>query len=274
MKADLHVHTNASDGFLTREQLLDIAYVSGIDTIAITDHDAIGNSYAKQGDKVRVITGIELSAINPINGRNLHVLCYLPKEKEAFTPLIENAKNERNRAGEIMIKKASKYYPILTVERVWDTAKETGSIFKQHIIQVLIDFGYTKELYGDEFKFLFGKKSGCCKEDPIYFDAYTVFNYVRESRSVVSIAHPTIYDSLELSVELAKMGLIDALEVNHPRNNPNMVLDMKKICLEHNLFETAGSDYHGRNNSKTVMVGEKTLDEKQLNKLFEASERK
>ncbi len=274
MKADLHTHTNASDGFLTREQLIEIAKVSNVDYIAITDHDSLKNSYSKEGDAVKVIEGIELSAINPYNGRNLHILCYMPKNKEALFPLIENAKNERIRAGEIMIKKASKYYPILTVERVWDVAKQTESIFKQHIMQVLIDFGYTKELYGDEFKFLFGKLSGCCKEDPIYFDAFTVFSHIKESRSVVSIAHPTIYDSLGLSYDLAKMGLIDALEVNHPRNNPDKINDMKKICLEWNLFETAGSDYHGRNNSKPVMVGERTLDQNGLDKLFKASDKK
>ena len=42
-KFDLHVHTTASDGSLNAKQIIAEAKRIGLTTIAITDHDTIGN---------------------------------------------------------------------------------------------------------------------------------------------------------------------------------------------------------------------------------------
>ena len=41
MKADLHTHTDVSDGRLSPEELVRAAAQAGIDVIAITDHDCV-----------------------------------------------------------------------------------------------------------------------------------------------------------------------------------------------------------------------------------------
>ena len=41
MKADLHLHTTASDGRLEPEEIVLLAAKVGLDVIAITDHDTI-----------------------------------------------------------------------------------------------------------------------------------------------------------------------------------------------------------------------------------------
>ncbi len=78
VKADLHMHTNYSDGKLSPRQLIDEAKKSGLSIISITDHDnvnAIGEavSYGKENG-VQVIPGVEIST--DLGETEVHILGY------------------------------------------------------------------------------------------------------------------------------------------------------------------------------------------------------
>ncbi len=81
MAADLHCHTKLSDGSVGIEDLIVIAQKSGIDTIAITDHDCLAGTVRGKviGKRygVNVIPGVEISAIDNEAGKKVHILCYL-----------------------------------------------------------------------------------------------------------------------------------------------------------------------------------------------------
>ena len=79
MAADLHCHTKLSDGSVGIEDIIQIAQKSGIDTIAITDHDCLagtvrGQVIGKRYD-VNVIPGVELSGFDFTAGKQVHILC-------------------------------------------------------------------------------------------------------------------------------------------------------------------------------------------------------
>lgn len=66
--ADLHIHSNISDGIMTPDQIVEMAVKEGyLDAIAITDHEVIAGSieardYAKsKGYNIDVIIGTELT---------------------------------------------------------------------------------------------------------------------------------------------------------------------------------------------------------------------
>lgn len=67
-KADLHIHSLASDGVSSVGQILDAAERAAVDVIAITDHDRIEAAYAcrslaeERGSSVEVILGEEVSS--------------------------------------------------------------------------------------------------------------------------------------------------------------------------------------------------------------------
>jgi len=67
-RADLHMHTNASDGWPTPLQLVEhAARRAGLDLIAVTDHDTIEGAlraaeYAARRSKLHVIIGEEVSS--------------------------------------------------------------------------------------------------------------------------------------------------------------------------------------------------------------------
>ncbi|MPL95025.1 hypothetical protein SDC9_41188 [bioreactor metagenome] len=43
--ADLHIHSNYSDGNLAPEQIINLAQKAGVKSISITDHDSISSQY-------------------------------------------------------------------------------------------------------------------------------------------------------------------------------------------------------------------------------------
>ena len=69
-RADLHMHTTASDGWPTPSQLVDhAARRAGLDVIAITDHDTIEGArraadHAARRTKLHVIVGEEVSSLD------------------------------------------------------------------------------------------------------------------------------------------------------------------------------------------------------------------
>jgi predicted metal-dependent phosphoesterase TrpH len=68
-RADLHMHTTASDGWPSPHQLVDQARLIGLDVIAVTDHDTIEGAlraadYSTRRSGVQVIVGEEVSSRN------------------------------------------------------------------------------------------------------------------------------------------------------------------------------------------------------------------
>ena len=84
MPADLHCHTRLSDGSLGIEDLILLASRSGIDTIAITDHDCqagtVRGKIIGKRHGVDVIPGVELSSYDPEHNLNISILCYLAEK--------------------------------------------------------------------------------------------------------------------------------------------------------------------------------------------------
>lgn len=66
-RADLHMHTNLSDGWASPAQIVEEATRRGLSVIAITDHDhlegakRVGALLAQQESPVQLITGIEVT---------------------------------------------------------------------------------------------------------------------------------------------------------------------------------------------------------------------
>lgn len=83
MRGDLHIHSTASDGYLTPRQVVMFAKSRGVDTIAICDHNSIdGINEASEAGKefgVSVIPAIELST--RFNNESIHILGYFTNDQ-------------------------------------------------------------------------------------------------------------------------------------------------------------------------------------------------
>lgn len=98
--ADLHLHTNKSDGTVSPEYMVDIALLTGLNAIAITDHDMVEPSdtaiqYAQRNNlPIEVIRGMEVSS------KDGHVLALnLEGTIERSLPLAQTIKEIHQHKG-------------------------------------------------------------------------------------------------------------------------------------------------------------------------------
>src|SRR4051812_41342719 len=82
-RADLHLHTTASDGAYTPGNIVDLACRAGLAAIAVTDHDTLAGlapARAAAGTKLEVIAGVEITTV--FHGRGLHLLAYFVRPED------------------------------------------------------------------------------------------------------------------------------------------------------------------------------------------------
>lgn len=274
MLADLHTHTNASDSNLSRSQLLEIARTTGLDYIAITDHDTMKNSYAAADEGIGVIPGCELSAVDPDTGRMVHLLCYLPKRSLPLEEHFAAMHVERVRIGKEMAARANRIYSVVNEKNLAKYTAFSNEIHRQDIMNVLREFGYTTEMFGGLYNELFNRKDGRCFVATQYRTTEEVLDIARASRGVVVLAHPSVYDSMDVVRRYAGSGLLDGLEADHPRNAPADKEELAALCEEHGLVMTGGSDYHAANSHGSILPGAGLTNRKNLELLYEVSAQK
>lgn len=113
-----------------------------------------------------------------------------------------------------MIENVMKLYPI-TPESVLKHCTGSKSIYKSHIMRALIEYGYALEFYGELDHKLFNLKTGTCLVEREYPDVNFVLDLIHSARGVAVMAHPVLYDNIELLEELAANKKLDGVEVFH-----------------------------------------------------------
>lgn len=277
MKIDLHCHTKLSDGSLGIEDIILQAKRTGIDFISITDHDTLA-SFSRAnilGERygVKVIQGVELSAWDKERSRKVHILCYAPKKPDRLEGLCLKSCEIRRACSKEMVEKVMQLYPI-TMDNVLKYSTSSKSIFKQHIMRALIDYGYALEFYGELNHQLFNLKNGTCLVEREYPDVKFVLDLIHSARGVAVMAHPMHYDNLELLVDLAEQKRIDGIEVDHYTATTEDRKKLREIAEKYNLIVTGGSDFHGLYNAQPTHIGSELTTKENLDKIIKLANKK
>lgn len=270
MPADLHCHTRLSDGSLGIEDLILLAKRSGVDTIAITDHDCLAGTVRGKiiGERhgVNVVPGVELSAFDEEHGKKVHILCYLAKNPDRLEGLCRRNSLSRRKASQLMVVKASQRYPISS-ELVLKCAAGSTNIYKQHILHALMECGYTTELFGNMYDELFNVNNpDNINIMPKFPTPIEVLEAIHEADGIAVLAHPGFYDNFDILDELIANGL-DGVEVWHPKNTPEQVEKLMDIAKKNNLLMTGGSDFHGMYSAHITHLADYTTPDEHLTAL-------
>lgn len=277
MICDLHCHTKLSDGSLGIEDVIAQAQRTGVEWLSITDHDTMASfsraDVLANRAGIKMLHGVELSAWDKERGRKVHVLCYNPQKPDRLEGLCLKCCEIRKQTSKEMIEKVMEKYPI-TMESILKHTTSSKSIFKQHIMRALIDYGYALEFYGDLDKELFNRKTGSCYVEREYPDVNFVIDLIHLSGGVAVLAHPALYDSIELLEELAEKGKIDGVEIGHYSADTAYREKLTEIADKYNLIRTGGSDFHGLYNSVPTYIGSESTDYDQIERILKLTAKK
>jgi len=254
MLIDLHVHSTASDGTCTPEELLKKATDKGIEVLAITDHDTTNGvkglpSFFKD---MKVIKGVEISA--EFSGI-LHILGYgIDPNNKKINQTLAELQDYRLKRNLIMIEKMKSHGFDITLEEL----KEVGGdelIGRPHFASLMIKKGYV-DSYDEAFeKYL--KKGALFYVDKKRLSPKEAIEMILEANGVPVLAHPyqtgLSSEKFESLVEELKGYGLAGIEVFYPYHTDEMIDFYLNIAKKYELVVTAGSDYHGHNEFKKEM---------------------
>ncbi len=274
MICDLHCHTKLSDGSLGIEDVIEQAKRMNISWLSITDHDTMA-SFSRSdilGDRagVKILHGVELSAWDKDRNSKVHILCYAPLKPDRLEGLCLKSCEIRKACSKEMIEKVMKKFPI-PIESILKHTTSSKSIFKQHIMRALVDYGYALEMYGDLDRELFNPQTGSCYVEREYPDVNFVIDLIHTAKGIAVMAHPAQYDNIELLEELARKGKIDGVEIGHYSADENYRSELSVIAERYELIKTGGSDFHGLYNSVPTHLGSDSTSKEDLDRILKLS---
>lgn len=243
-KADLHIHTTASDGQSSPRAILALADRMKLACIAITDHDTLeGYLEAREleGDyEVELIPGIEITG--GWEGRECHLLAYaFDPGHEAVRRLCRRHKRARLERGKWIIEQLAGEGIELDIEEVKVEAN-WGNIGRPHIASLLVKKGYVASSREAFIRYLGDHALGPIESD--YFEFDEAVRMVKEAGGVAVLAHPgRLYTASERRA-LAEAGL-DGIEVIHPSHDWETQKELEAFATRQDLLVTGGSDFHG-----------------------------
>jgi len=269
--ADLHLHTNFSDGTDTPAELVKKAKEANLSTIAITDHDNVEGILPaleiSEEENIELIPAVELTA--EIEELEVHILGYLIDYKnKGFLEKLEFLRENRRERIYKILAKLKEMGIELNPQDVFAYAKG-GTVGRLHIAQVMLKEGYINSIV-EAFSRYIG--NNC----PAYISGFKLspkeaINLIRKIDGIPVLAHPYSLNQDSLIPQFIEYGLL-GIEVYYPEHTSSMVEFYLNLAKKYNLLITGGSDYHGKLKPQ-VNIGLSKIPYELVEKLKEAKEK-
>lgn len=261
-RADLHLHSTASDGTLTPLEILDEAVKTRLSGLSITDHDTVA-SYTpelfSEAEKrgLRLLSGVEFSSTyekGPVHvlgynldlaNQNLHLFC----ERH------QNIREKRNRKMIALLQKRG-------IQVAYEEIIHQGTIGRPHIAALLVKKGYVTD-YNQAFKRYLGEGKACfVPAEPITVEE--TLAVIHEAKGLAFLAHPHL-ERMRIVKKLLSLPF-DGLECYYARFPLNEEEPYLKLAKEKNLLISGGSDFHGSLKLHNPL-GASWIDEERFNQI-------
>jgi len=275
MIIDLHIHSKASDGKLTVQEIFKEAKNRNISFMAITDHDSIGcqtqaiATAKKEG--IRYVTGVELNVTftHPKYHEGKPVsLDYLGYQFGATNKALESkletmAKYREERAAKILDNLNTEFKTENIAALTKDDLRQIeesvdGVLGRPHIADYLVKKSIVKTRQEAFDKYLV--KCDVPKY-PLYLEEAS--KLVRDAGGKLVLAHPNdphgtslvaFTKSLVVQTGIIRekmLRYIDGIECWHSRNTPETTNHYVSFAKENGLIMTGGTDCH----QKPIIMG-------------------
>lgn len=243
-KIDLHIHTIFSDGTLSPQEVVRIAYKCDLLAIAIADHDEVNGVIPAQmvGKDlgIEVIPAVEFSSKK--EGKSIHILGYFidvtHPELIAFIDSMRKARLER---AEKIVHKLREHGIYIKVSDIEECAGP-GVICRPHIAEILVNKKVVSNLREAFTKYIGWDKP--CYVPKADVPTECVIKLILKAGGIPVLAHPSLSDTNKWIKELVDEGLM-GIEAWYPTHSESDINHYLKIANEYMLVPTGGSDSHG-----------------------------
>jgi len=266
-RADLHSHTTYSDGSLSPSELVELAHVSNLSAISITDHETL-SAYpeaiqAASHYQIMLGTGVEFSSY--LKGYGVHILGYdvslHAEDLYIFCKSHRESRQQRNR--DILKRLAYKGMP-LEEKELESVSSCSDSPGRPHIALAMVKKGYVKNTQ-EAFRLYIGEGRPCfCPGFP--FSISQTIDVIHAAGGKAFLAHPQFLNR-EILFEALTYPL-DGLECHYGGYPPEQEKKWVQLAKKHHLLISGGSDFHGQPRPH-IRLGSSWVNRHLFNQIFE-----
>jgi len=255
-KVDLHIHSTASDGRYSPQEIIGKAAGLGLETIALADHDSIDGiapalEEVRKLKRLQFIPGVEVSTDVP-NGE-VHVLGYfIDYTSEELAAALARFRHSREGRAQGMIDRLKELGINLSWERVREIAGD-GAIGRPQIAQAMLEKGYINSIKEAFDRYI-------ARDGPAYVEREKMtpveaVQLVLRSRGIAVMAHPFTVPEPEAMIAELKAAGMAGIEAYYNGYTAEEIGQLIAMARNHGLMVTGGTDYHGLDDSKETMMG-------------------
>lgn len=257
--ADLHLHSDRSDGTVPAAEVAGRAAAAGLAAFALTDHDTVaGIAEARAAAEtlgLALAPGIEISAYDEARG-TVHVLGYFLREDDPeLVASLERFRRRRAERAREMVERLNRLGVGVTYEEVSAQAPH-GLVARPHVAQALVAGGWVKS-----WEEAFGRYIADGR--PAYVPTrhatpQEAIDAIHAAGGVAVLAHPGPRATDDWIRSLRELGL-DGLEVLHPEHGRADARRFRRLARRLQLVPTGGSDWHGLRDARHAALGSQNV---------------
>jgi predicted metal-dependent phosphoesterase TrpH len=274
-KVDLHIHSTASDGRHSPQEVVRKAAGLGLEVIALADHDSVDGiapalEEAQKIDRLQFIPAVEVSTDVPHG--EVHILGYfIDFTSEELAVELEQFRHSREGRAQGMVDRLAELGIQISLERVREIAGD-GSIGRPHVAQAMLEKGYIGSVKEAFDKYI-------ARDGPAYVERDKMtpeeaVQLILRSHGLPVMAHPfTTPDTEAMILKLKAAGMV-GIEAHYNNYMNEEIGDLIALAENHGLLLTGGSDYHGLDESKEVPMGGVDVPTEAVRRLIELAEPK
>ncbi len=276
-RADLHLHSTASDGSVPPEELPALAAKAGLSAIALTDHDSLeGIAAAREaalGIGLVVVAGAEFTAYAPMPAGGeqveMHIAgLFLDEGNATLSGRLAGLRAARVERIHLMVQKLQELGLGVESEGVLRRANG-GSVGRLHVAQEMVERGCCRSIRDVFEQYISVGRPGYVPKQEMA-PAETI-ELIRSAGGCSVLCHPGLLEGLECYLDgLVDEGL-DALEVHYPRHSAEDEKRLLDLCNSYGLLVSGGSDFHGAP-KPGISIGQETVSFVELCKLKDRAE--
>jgi len=274
-KVDLHIHSTASDGRFSPEEIVRKAVELELEVIALADHDSVDGivpalKEARKFPQLRIIPAVEVSTDVPDG--EVHVLGYfIDYTSRELAEELARFRNSRERRAQKMVAKLADLGVHIDWQRVQEIAGD-GSMARPHVAQAMLEKGYITSIREAFDKYI-------ARDGPAYVEREKLtpveaVALIVRTNGLPVMAHPfTFPDPEALISEMEAAGLV-GIEAYYNGYTADEISRLVSLADRHGLLTTGGSDYHGLGEINDMMMGGVDVPMESAERLIALAERR
>lgn len=260
VRADLHSHSNVSDGVLPPAELVARAHAHGVELHALTDHDEVGGLAAAEAAAQRLglafVPGVEVSVT--WGGTTIHVVGLGVGYRDGrLGARLAAVRSGRIRRAQEMGEQLARVGIDGAYEGALVYAGNPQMISRTHFARYLVETGHCRDVKDVFARYLVEGKPGFVPH--AWATLADAIDMIRDAGGVAVVAHPGRYrlNDLALHTLLEEFQALGgtALEVATSNHTEREMRRFADLAREFGFEASGGSDFHGPGESENVELG-------------------